>query len=119
MSILGLAHVQLPITPGGEDAARAFYSGLLGLPEIAKPPSLADRGGCWFACGEQQIHCGVESEFEAGRRHPALLTDGLDGLRARLEVAGVPVQDDRPLPGYRRFYATDPFGNRIEFLQHE
>jgi catechol 2,3-dioxygenase-like lactoylglutathione lyase family enzyme len=115
--IRGIAHVQVAITPGGEEAARAFYSDLLGLPELAKPETLADRGGCWFACGPQEIHCGVEPEVAETRRHAALLTDDLDALRRRLEHASVRTADDRPLPGYRRFYAWDPFGNRIEFLE--
>lgn len=115
--IHGIAHVQVAITPGGEDTARAFYGGLLGLPEVPKPATLADRGGCWFRCGPQEIHCGVEDTVAVSKRHPALLTDELDALRARLEAANVRIQLDRELPGYRRFYAFDPFGNRIEFLE--
>jgi hypothetical protein len=38
-------------------------------------------------------------------------------LRQRLAAANVAVYEDEPLPGYQRFYADDPFGNRIEFLQ--
>lgn len=117
MTIHGIAHVQVAITPGGEEAARAFYGGLLGLAEVPKPPSLADRGGCWFACGPQEIHCGVEDEVAPSKRHPALLTDELEALKARLEAAGVRTAVDRELPGYRRFYAYDPFGNRLELLQ--
>ena len=117
MAILGIAHVQVAIAPGGEDAARAFYGGLLGMGEIAKPESLADRGGCWFGAGPQEVHCGVEEPIAPTRRHPAFLVDDLDGLRGSLEAAGTPIQDDRDLPGFRRFYATDPFGNRLEFLQ--
>jgi hypothetical protein len=82
-----------------------------------KPASLQDRGGCWFACGSQEIHCGVEAEVAPSRRHPALLTDDLDALRARLDAAGIETTTERELPGYRRFYARDPFGNRLEFLQ--
>lgn len=115
--IHGIAHVQVSIRPGGEDAARAFYGGLLGLEETPKPETLQDRGGCWFECGAQQIHCGVEEEVARSRRHPALLTDGLAELRRRLDAAGVPTMSDRELPGYHRFYAFDPFGNRIEFLE--
>jgi 4-hydroxyphenylpyruvate dioxygenase-like putative hemolysin len=37
-------HVQLAIPAGGEDAARAFYAGVLGLVEQPKPPELAKRG---------------------------------------------------------------------------
>lgn len=115
--ITGVHHVQVAIPAGAEPAARRFYGELLGMPEIAKPSSLSDRGGAWFACGEQQIHCGVEPEVVASRRHPAMLTDDLDSLRQRLLVAGVATIEDRQIPGFRRFYAQDPFGNRLEFLQ--
>jgi catechol 2,3-dioxygenase-like lactoylglutathione lyase family enzyme len=115
--ILALDHVQVSITRGGEEAARHFYGTLLGMPEVPKPGTLAGRGGVWFACGAQELHCGVEKEVAPSRRHPALRTDDLDGLRARLEAAGFPIQTDADLPGYRRFYTEDPFGNRIELLQ--
>ena len=117
MTILGLAHVQVAITSGGEDTARSFYHGLLALPEVPKPESLGGRGGVWFACGPQEIHCGVEPEVADTKRHPALLTDDLDGLKARLQAESVRVEVDRQIPGFRRFYAWDPFGNRLEFLQ--
>jgi catechol 2,3-dioxygenase-like lactoylglutathione lyase family enzyme len=117
MAVIGLDHVQVGITPFGEPQARDFYGGLLGLREIPKPASLGDRGGVWFQCGGQQLHCGVEDSVAASRRHPALLTDDLDGLRVRLEMAGAPIRTDRQIPGFRRFYTEDPFGNRIELLE--
>ncbi len=103
--------------PGAESRARAFYGGLLGLPEVTKPESLGDRGVGWFRCGDQQLHCGVEAGRTPGRHHPGLLTDELDALRSRLSAAGVRTYEDRQIPGYRRFYAEDPFGNRLEFLE--
>jgi len=49
---LGLMHhVQLAIPRGGEDACRDFWNGVLGMQELAKPPILAARGGCWFRGG--------------------------------------------------------------------
>ena len=117
MSVIGLDHVQVAITAGGEAAARRFYGKVLGLREIHKPGALAGRGGVWFACGAQQLHCGVEEPIAPSRRHPALLTDDLDAVRVRLEVAGFPIRTDTELPGYRRLYTEDPFGNRIELLQ--
>jgi catechol 2,3-dioxygenase-like lactoylglutathione lyase family enzyme len=117
MRITGLHHVQVAIPPGAEHAARQFYGELLGMTEIEKPASLGDRGGAWFACGEQQVHCGVEPQIAASRRHPALLTDDLERLRARLLEAGLPVVEDRQIPGFQRFYTEDPFGNRIEIMQ--
>jgi catechol 2,3-dioxygenase-like lactoylglutathione lyase family enzyme len=117
VTIKGIAHVQVAILEGGEAVARAFYGDLLGLSEIPKPDSLRDRGGCWFACGPQELHCGVEPEVAASRRHPALVVDDLDRLESQLVAQRVPVEHDRELPGYRRFYAHDPFGNRLEFLE--
>jgi hypothetical protein len=43
-----LDHVQVAIPEGGEVRAEAFYSGILGLEILPKPPSLAARGGRWF-----------------------------------------------------------------------
>ena len=119
MTVFGIAHVQVAITADGEETARGFYRDLLGLRELEKPESLRDRGGAWFQCGMQEIHCGVEDVVAPTRRHPALLVDGLDGLKAKLEAAGIRTEVDRQLSGYRRFYALDPFGNRLEFLERE
>ena len=117
MTLVGIDHVQLMIPAGAEDAARAFYGGVLGLKEIPKPPPLAPAGGCWFAAPGVAIHCSAEAAFVPARRaHVALLVEGLAELRARLDAAGVTtVDDDRPI-GVDRFYAFDPFGNRLELL---
>ena len=117
--ITGLDHVQLAMPRGREDAARSFYTGLLDMTELAKPPALAARGGCWFASGAAVLHLGVEEPFAPARKaHPALLTDDLDGLSASLSGAGYAcVQADGEIPGVRRFHTRDPFGNRVEFQQ--
>ena len=117
MLIVGLHHVQLAMPPGREDDATAFYEDLLGIPRVAKPPNLEARGGCWFESGSTRVHLGVEEDFSPARKaHPALLVVDLESLRRRLEGAGVVVVDDEPLPGFDRFYAYDPFGNRLELL---
>ena len=65
--VYGLDHVQLAMPVGQEDAARAFYAGVLGLTEVAKPPHLARRGGVWFTGGSLRLHLGVEAEFRPAR----------------------------------------------------
>ena len=45
MPIVGVDHVQLAMPAGREPEARAFYAGLLGIPELTKPPTLALRRG--------------------------------------------------------------------------
>ncbi len=117
--ITGFDHVQVAMPAGGEDAARAFYAGLLGMSERPKPPILAARGGCWFSSGTAVLHLGVEASFAPARKaHPALLADDLEGLAAELTAAGYQcVRADGEIPGVRRFHTLDPFGNRIEFQQ--
>jgi catechol 2,3-dioxygenase-like lactoylglutathione lyase family enzyme len=110
-------HVQLAMPAGGEDKARAFYRDLLGMTEIAKPPELAKRGGCWFASGSVQLHLGVEPDFHPARKaHPALRCTHYDALTATLHAAGVEVREDTNIPGTRRCHVFDPFGNRIELI---
>lgn len=118
MTVIGLHHVQIACPAGSEDDLRAFYSGVLGLPEIPKPPVLAARGGVWFQVGEQELHCGVEEAFRpALKAHPCLLVDDLRSVRDRVLAAGGDVRPDFNLPGVERFHTDDPCGNRIEVQQ--
>ncbi len=117
-AIVDLDHVQIAMPRDGEDEARRFYGEALGLPELPKPANLARRGGLWFAIGGRQLHLGVEEGFRPARKaHPAFRVAGLAAFRARIVAAGHAPVDDEPLPGYDRFYLSDPFGNRLEFLE--
>jgi catechol 2,3-dioxygenase-like lactoylglutathione lyase family enzyme len=117
--MLGIDHVQVAAPAGCEDEARRFYGGVLGLTEVAKPAALQPRGGAWFAFGDHQLHVGVSERFApADKAHPALLVrlSDLDRLAKELEQAGFPVRWDDAIPGTRRFYTADPWGNRIELV---
>ena len=110
-------HLQLAIPAGGEDRARRFWGDLMGFVEEPKPGPLVARGGCWFRKGDFRLHLGVDAPFQPQRKaHPAFVVADLDDLAARLEAAGHPVKWDHALPDRRRFYASDPFGNRLEFI---
>jgi catechol 2,3-dioxygenase-like lactoylglutathione lyase family enzyme len=116
--IVAIEHVQLAMPPGQEAAARDFYEGVLGIPEVPKPPHLAKRGGAWFERGALKIHLGVEADFRPARKaHPALLVKDLQVLIARLKQHHHQVIDDDPMEGYLRVYVADPFGNRIELME--
>lgn len=112
-----LHHVQVSCPPGGEDAARAFYGEVLGLPEVSKPPVLAARGGVWFRDDGVEVHVGVEEPFAPSRKaHPAFQVDDVDAVARAAELAGCPVTWDGDFPGYRRFHTRDGNGNRVEIL---
>jgi catechol 2,3-dioxygenase-like lactoylglutathione lyase family enzyme len=111
-------HIQIAAPEGCEPAAREFYGSLLGMTEIEKPPLLRARGGCWFQCGSQQLHIGVERNFAPAKKaHPAFAVPDLDELRRVLASRGIVAIDDDTIPSTRRFYAEDPWGNRLEFVE--
>jgi len=89
------------------------------MAELPKPEALRSRGGVWFACGGHQLHVGIAEPFApATKAHPALLIgpSELDRLAQRLVAAGFDVRWDDTIPGTRRFFTTDPWGNRIELV---
>ena len=118
-----LHHVQLACPHGSEETLRAFYGDVLGMLEVAKPPRLAARGGCWFRGSPTslpgvELHLGVEEPFSPARKaHPGILVGELEAVADRLRAAGHAVEYDGDFPGMRRFYCADPHGNRLEFLQ--
>ena len=117
--IVGLDHVQVAAPAGCELQARRFYGELLGLDELDKPEPLRARGGAWFKLGDQQLHIGVADPFLPARKaHPALLVRAseIESLASRLAGAGQQVTWDDGIPGVRRFFCADPWGNRIEFV---
>ena len=122
--ITGIDHVQLGMPHGREDAARSFYTGLLEMTELPKPPVLAARGGCWFQVPgrggpDGELHVGVEDPFQPARKaHPAFVVD-VDAMATAIAAAGHAVRwaDPTEIPGRRRFHTDDPVGNRLEFLE--
>src|SRR5688500_11482261 len=117
--ITAIHHAQITIPPGGEDEARVFYCGLLGLAEVEKPESLSGRGGLWLAVGERSVHVGVEEGVDRWRTkaHVAYEVTDLAAMREKLVAAGFEVIDGISIPGHDRFELRDPFGNRLELIQ--
>jgi len=102
-----------------ETAAIRFYEEVLALPPIDKPAGLEDRGGVWFQLGAQQLHVSIEDGVNrrATRAHLAYEVNDLEFWRKRMVDNEVTPIESVPIPGYARFEARDPFGNRIEFIQ--
>ena len=116
--ITHLDHIQIAAPPGCEEAAKEFYGAILGLREIEKPEALQSRGGCWFECGSQQLHVGVEQDFRPAKKaHPAFVAADLDELRRELLARGCKVVEDASIPEARRFFTDDPWGNRLEIVE--
>ena len=117
MSTPGVHHVQIAIPKAGEPLARQFYGDILGLTEVPKSENLQGRGGVWFETGTIQLHLGVDPSFTPSTKaYVAFECPDLPLMRKRLASSGIAIVDDGPLPGFDRFYTSDPFGNRVELL---
>lgn len=109
-------HVQLAIPEDGTDRARHFWTTLIGMNEVAKPPALEARGGVWLRKGEAELHLGLQTPFApALKAHPCFEIPDLEDLAARLLAAGHRVDRRTDIAGMDRFFTADPFGNRLEF----
>jgi catechol 2,3-dioxygenase-like lactoylglutathione lyase family enzyme len=125
--IVGLDHVTIQIDDGNEALRDAleFYVGILELAPLDRPANTDNgRPGAWLQCGSgQQLHiitgAGATAENRASRRHPAFRVADLEGLRKRLEAAGVEIIAGNRFPGQERFFVRDRFGNRLEFVERE
>ena len=116
--IAGIDHVQVAIPPGADEAARAFYGGVLGLTQIPKPAPLNASGGLWFQTGATQLHIGGQADFvPAKKAHPAFIVDDFSGYCALLVERNVSVREEPQVYGRRRAGIEDPFGNRIELIE--
>lgn len=120
MKILGLDHIQIAMPVGEEALARSYYGELLGLIEVDKPINLAGRGGLWFENGDLKVHLGVDAQFvPAKKAHPGFRVVDLDSFSKQLQAHGFNVEDAKQIPGFRRIFTVDPFGNKVEFLEAE
>lgn len=102
--------------------ALAFYEGVLGLTVDHGRPDLG-YPGAWLNVDGQQIHLlqVPNADPVAGRpahggrdRHVALRVADLEGLKVRLEAAGVPYTPSRS--GRAALFCRDPDGNAIELI---
>jgi catechol 2,3-dioxygenase-like lactoylglutathione lyase family enzyme len=110
-----LHHAQVFYPPGEEAAARRFYGEGLGLEEIARPGTLRDRAGIWFGAGSGHVHLSADESLGLHpRRHFALRVDDLNAITQHLRTVGARFEKADPIPGWKRIYVFDPFGNKIE-----
>ncbi len=105
--LLGINHVALEV--GDIDEALAFYGRFFEFELRGRGREMA-----FIDLGDQFI------ALSAGRRQPTdsdrhfgLVVDDREGLRARLEAAGVELVDEK------RLDFLDPWGNRIEIVPYQ
>ena len=112
-----LDHIMLCIPIGAEEEARAFYSGVLGLPELTDMGYPLPNGAIWFQMGDIQLHIRAEEGHSLSQRHPAFEVHDLESARKLLQSHGIELKNESKIPDRNRFSFRDPFGNRIELIE--
>ena len=118
--IVGLHHVSLAVRD--LETARTFYSEVLELQEISRPPF--DSKGVWYAVGSQQLHLLEHPAGDTLRErgidtidgHFSIWTESYSAVIAWLERKGVEYEA-RPdsVAGFAQIFILDPDRNIVEF----
>lgn len=114
----GLDHMQITAPKGSADQVRHFFVEVLQCQEVEKPNSMSHFDALWFDIGYQIIHVGLDEKFFPEKRgHPAFEVKDLQALMNQFDAYGLDYQEDKNMPGARRFYTYEFFGHRMEFLE--
>ncbi|MEM7668371.1 MAG: VOC family protein [Pseudomonadota bacterium] len=105
--LIGINHVALEV--GDIEEALAFYGRFFDFDLRGKSDSMAfiDLGDQFLAMSR------VDDVTRDEERHFGLVVDDREGLRARLEAAGIEIVTER------RLDFMDPWGNRIEIVPYD
>lgn len=120
-TISGFSHVNLLVTD--LDAARHFYTDILGFPELPRPG--VGGTGAWFRVGDLQLHLSEVAEMPAkvagGAMHIAMYLKSEDfdervhsiEERGGVLARGPQSREDFGVP-VRTAFINDPAGNLVE-----
>ena len=120
-SVKRLQHTSVPMPPGGEADARAFYGDVLGMREIPKPEGLAALTVVWFAANDDgdEVHVFQERNLgpNSAAQHLCLEVDDIAGYTALLAYAGYDVEIPETIHNRPRLFVRDPFANLVELVE--
>ena len=117
MTLKAVHHIQVTYPLEVKSAMLFFYGKVLGLTEIKRPSMMKNDSGAWYALGDIELHVSTEKNAnnQTSRRHICFQVDNLNAFAEHIKAHGVEIiPDQRPIPGYDRFFVRDPGGNRIK-----
>ena len=117
MERLRIHHLALRVSDC--ERAAAFYSGVLGLPELRRFEDAGRLRSIWLQAGDAVImlELGLRGRGpDQGSGHVlALSIDDLHGWESRLAAAGIGIDDRTP----HTLYVRDPDGHRVGLTVYE
>lgn len=119
-ALMRIHHVSLPRPAGSDEVIRQFYGDLLRLEELPPPKGAGYLSVIVYQIGvANELHLFVEEAAPLSQRHFCIEVEDLSDWRRLLELAGVAIIEDFPIPGRPRFFVRDPVGNLVEFMRIE
>jgi catechol 2,3-dioxygenase-like lactoylglutathione lyase family enzyme len=119
-SVKRLQHTSVPMPPGSNEQARAFYNGVLGMREIPMPTPLP-QNLIWFAANDDgdEVHVFQEENMgsNSARQHLCLEVDDLEAFRQRLVENGYEPRSPESITNRPRLFVRDPFDNLLELVE--
>jgi catechol 2,3-dioxygenase-like lactoylglutathione lyase family enzyme len=119
-SVKRLQHTSVPMPPGSNEQARAFYNGVLGMREIPKPTTLP-QNLIGFGANDDgdEVHVFQEENMgsNSARQHLCLEVDDLEAFRQRLVENGYEPRSPESITNRPRLFVRDPFDNLLELVE--
>jgi catechol 2,3-dioxygenase-like lactoylglutathione lyase family enzyme len=112
-------HVNVTVPTALEEAAKHFYTVVLGLRQIPKPKGPRQNIGAWYQLGGVQLHLSIEDgvQNENSDRHVCYQVEDIAAAEIHFRNSAIEIiPDPRPVKGSARFYVRDPGGNLIEIV---
>lgn len=127
LTFTGSIHEGIPVATENLDACIEFYTEVLGLKLLPRPPALDKFGpGAWLGDEDDtvQFHLiandgalkpGPGAKIQPAGRHTAWRIADVDAFRARMRALGVHFEEIGGLIGEPQLFVTDPEGHTWEF----
>lgn len=105
----------------GNDEARRFYGGVLGMTEKPVPSSLDASRIVWFSVSDDgdELHLLAHDDFEPSQngQHFCFVVRDLETVRNALIADGIEIGEEPHIHNRPRFSFRDPFNNKVEITE--
>jgi catechol 2,3-dioxygenase-like lactoylglutathione lyase family enzyme len=129
IDFVGVMHEGIPVATKNLDACIKFYTEVLGLHQIPRPPALDEIGrGAWLEDDRKRVQFHLiasdneqrplpGSKIAPAGRHTAWIIQDAAAFRTRMKSLGIHYEEIGSLVGRPQLFLLDPEGHTWEFQE--
>jgi catechol 2,3-dioxygenase-like lactoylglutathione lyase family enzyme len=129
IDFVGVMHEGIPVATKNLDACIKFYTEVLGLHQIPRPPALDEIGrGAWLEDDRKRVQFHLiasdneqrplpGSKIAPAGRHTAWIIQDTAAFRTRMKSLGIHYEEIGSLVGRPQLFLLDPEGHTWEFQE--